>query len=194
MLAPQRKSAEARASIHGHIMAHAKAGDADDDLLARMLASRVVGLGVLPGDLGLGEPRFVALLARRFPGLSWPADAPGIDPTRLPEREDLIALMLRHAGDDEACRAEMVADMAAIVAAACMGSDHLWEDLGLWSRADLTCLMQRSFPSLAAKNDRDMKWKKFLYKQLCQEEGIYVCRAPSCEACRDYPLCFGPET
>jgi nitrogen fixation protein NifQ len=38
-----------------------------------------------------------------------------------------------------------------------------------------------------------MKWKKFLYRQLCLEEGIYVCRAPSCEVCKDYDLCFGPE-
>jgi len=53
--------------------------------------------------------------------------------------------------------------------------------------------MTRNFPVLAAKNDRDMKWKKFLYKQLCQREGIYICRAPSCEVCADYAKCFGPE-
>jgi nitrogen fixation protein NifQ len=38
-----------------------------------------------------------------------------------------------------------------------------------------------------------MKWKKFLYRQLCLEEGIYVCRAPSCDVCRDYDLCFARE-
>jgi nitrogen fixation protein NifQ len=74
-----------------------------------------------------------------------------------------------------------------------MANDHLWQDLGLWSRQDLSDLMVRNFPALAAKNDRDMKWKKFLYKQLCLQEGVYLCRAPSCAICCDYIRCFGPE-
>ena len=82
--------------------------------------------------------------------------------------------------------------MAHVVAAGCMSADHLWHDLGLWSRTDLTGLMRRNFPALAALNARDMKWKRFLYKRLCEAEGIYSCRAPSCEACTDYAACFGP--
>jgi len=82
---------------------------------------------------------------------------------------------------------------ARIVAVGCLGSDHLWQDLGLWSRAELSALMERNFPTLAAKNVHNMKWKKFLYKQLCIAEGVYVCRAPSCEVCADYDACFGPE-
>jgi nitrogen fixation protein NifQ len=74
-----------------------------------------------------------------------------------------------------------------------MGADHLWQDLGLGSRQDLSELFWRNFPALAAMNQRDMKWKKFLYKQLCFQEGIYTCRAPSCEVCVDYSSCFGPE-
>lgn len=83
--------------------------------------------------------------------------------------------------------------LAEIVACACMGMDHLWQDMGLWSRKELSELMHRNFPALAQRNDRDMKWKKFLYKQLCEQEGIYVCRAPSCDVCSDYLNCFGPE-
>ena len=30
--------------------------------------------------------------------------------------------------------------MAQVVSAGCMGSAHLWQDLGLWSRPDLTQL------------------------------------------------------
>jgi nitrogen fixation protein NifQ len=193
MLAPLRKPPLARGLIHARIMAHALDGGVEDDLLAKMLASRAVGAGALPPDLGLGPERLGALLACRFPRLPWVVDGAGADPARLPEREDLVGLMLRHAAGDGARRRAAAADMAAIVAAACMGSDHLWQDLGLWSRADLSLLMRHCFPPLAAKNDRDMKWKKFLYKQLCLEEGIYVCRAPSCEVCRDYDLCFGRE-
>ncbi|MCH2242435.1 MAG: nitrogen fixation protein NifQ, partial [Aquabacterium sp.] len=79
------------------------------------------------------------------------------------------------------------------VATASLGDDHLWQDLGLPSRAVLGELMQRCFPTLAARNTRDMKWKKFLYKQLCEREGLFICKAPSCQACSDQPLCFGPE-
>ncbi|MCK7499364.1 MAG: nitrogen fixation protein NifQ [Comamonadaceae bacterium] len=31
-----------------------------------------------------------------------------------------------------------------------------------------------------------MKWKKFLYKQLCEREEILVCKAPSCAVCCDH--------
>jgi nitrogen fixation protein NifQ len=54
-------------------------------------------------------------------------------------------------------------------------------------------MLQYNFPELAAKNEKDMKWKKFLYKQLCEAEGLYLCRAPSCDVCIDYSKCFGPE-
>ncbi len=54
-------------------------------------------------------------------------------------------------------------------------------------------MLAYNFPDLVARNSKDMKWKKFLYKQLCEAEGLYVCRAPSCEVCKDYQQCFGPE-
>jgi len=71
--------------------------------------------------------------------------------------------------------------------------NHLWQDLGLWCRADLGRLMQRNFPTLSALNVHDMKWKKFLNKQPCAAEGVHVCRAPSCEVRIDYESCSGPE-
>ena len=67
------------------------------------------------------------------------------------------------------------------------------EVLGLASRDELTRLMQVNFPELAKANTGDMKWKKFLYRQFCSREGIYVCPAPSCGECKDYAKCFGPE-
>jgi nitrogen fixation protein NifQ len=71
--------------------------------------------------------------------------------------------------------------MIGIIVASCLGNDHLWQDLGLWSRAQLSAMLHHNFPTLAVKNDKDMKWKKFLYKLLCEAEGIYICRAPSCD-------------
>ena len=112
-----------------------------------------------------------------------------IEPDRDQECSELRNLLLQHAVSDD----EETKWMAEVLVAGCMGGDHLWQDLGLWSRKDLTLLLQSNFPALAAKNDKDMKWKKFLYKQLCVAEGIYVCRSPSCEVCPDYSDCFGPE-
>lgn len=83
--------------------------------------------------------------------------------------------------------------MASIVAAACLGGSHLWRDLGMPDRASLKELLMGNFPSLVILNDRDMKWKKFFYKQLCELGGGYVCRAPSCDVCSAYSDCFGPE-
>jgi nitrogen fixation protein NifQ len=170
-------------------MAHA-AGLPNEELFAQMIASQISGTGTLPPGLGLSEKDFSALLARHFPGfqlaihdLDKHADA------RALERDDVLALLLEH----RAYKHMSEEWMAEIVTFACMGNDHLWQDLGLRSRDYLSRLMTENFPSLAAKNVHDMKWKKFLYKQLCEKDGINMCRAPTCEYCADYLTCFGPE-
>ncbi|WP_296767349.1 nitrogen fixation protein NifQ [Thiobacillus sp.] len=191
MDAPARTAPETlRSAYYDSLMAHA-AGLPNDDLFARMIASQASGSGALPPGLGLFGPDYVALLARHFPDAEppAPADRPAFDPEGMPERDDLLALLLDHiAGHDDSERR-----MAEIVVVACMGGDHLWQDLGLWSRADLSRLMNENFPALAAQNDRDMKWKKFLYRQICEREGIHVCPAPACQICVDYAKCFSSE-
>ena len=167
------------------------AGLPNDDLFARMLVSQAIGLGGLPPGLGLGQAAFTSLFKRHFPGFALPGRLAedGLDAERRAERDDLLALLREH----RAGRDPSEVWMAEIVTAACMANDHLWQDLGLWNRTDLSRLMLDNFPALAANNVKDMKWKKFLYKQLCQREGVYVCRSPSCEVCADYAKCFGPE-
>ena len=56
--------------------------------------------------------------------------------------------------------------VAAILAAGCLGDDHLWQDLGLTNREDLSEMIKRHFPGLYFKNTGNMKWKKFFYKSL----------------------------
>ncbi len=185
-------AADSRRETYSVLMSHSR-NLPNDDPLARMLATQVSGGGALPSGLGLEPEHFNTLLARHFPGLpslnAPPRLPPCWDPRLLEEQEELINLLfLRRAGQDASERW-----LSVIVATGCMANDHLWEDLGLWSRQDLSDLMIRNFPTLAARNDRDMKWKKFLYKQLCEQEGVYLCRAPSCAVCRDYSICFGPE-
>jgi len=185
------EGAGATVGLYALLMARA-AGHASDDLYARMLVSQVAARSALPAGLGLDAAAFRALMAHHFPGFSLPA--PLAHRPNLGERgaewDELHALLLEFQCGEDA-RSETW--MASIVASACMGGDHLWQDLGLWTRADLTQLMARNFPGLSALNQRDMKWKKFLYKQLCERNGVYVCRSPSCEVCVDYAKCFGPK-
>lgn len=105
------------------------------------------------------------------------------------EKDDLTRLLLEHRAGPE----PEPDWLAAIVVAACQRPNHLWEDMGYRSRADLSALFETFFPTLKARNDRDMKWKKFLYKQLCDRDDMHVCRAPTCDACDDFEACFGPE-
>lgn len=105
------------------------------------------------------------------------------------EKDDLVNL-LRQFSNPDIIEIDWI---IGIIVAGCLGNDHLWQDLGLWSRSQLSAMLQYNFPELAAKNDKDMKWKKFLYKQLCEAEGLYLCRVPSCELCTDYLKCYGSE-
>ena len=164
----------------------------NDHLLASMLASRLAGIGSMPSHLGMTASAYSEMMRMHFGGVELPLDymvEVKPDEQRIPEQDELRSLLLAHRSDPSSAGEWM----AQIVVSGCMGGDHLWQDLGLWSRKDLTVLMQTNFLQLAQKNDRDMKWKKFLYKQLCLSEGIYVCRSPSCEICPDYQACFGPE-
>lgn len=84
--------------------------------------------------------------------------------------------------------------LAGIVARRALESNHLWEDLGLAARADLTKLLSRHFGSLAEKNTRNMRWKKFLYRSLCEAEGFSMCPSPTCDACTEFDICYGDES
>jgi nitrogen fixation protein NifQ len=178
------------AGLHGLLMAKA-AGLPNDDLFARMLVSQAGANSALPAGLGLDSIQFRTLMSRHFPGFGLPStrfDAPD-QKDRRAEWDDLHQLLLEfRAGHDPSEEW-----MAIIVATACMADDHLWQDLGLWSRVDLSRLMAGNFPQLTARNVHDMKWKRFLYKQLCDREGVYVCRSPSCQVCTDYAKSFGQE-
>jgi len=185
----KQKSPAPPNTLYAELMAHA-AGLPNDELFAQMIASQISGAGALPPGLGLNEKDFATLLASHFPGVELvmrsiesSADA------RALERDDVLALLLEH----RAYKNRSEQWLAEIVTTACMASDHLWQDLGLHSRDYLSRLMTENFPSLASKNEYDMKWKKFLYKQLCEQEGINTCRSPTCEYCADYLTCFGSE-
>jgi nitrogen fixation protein NifQ len=84
-------------------------------------------------------------------------------------------------------------ELAAIIARRAQRHNHLWQDLGLRSRAELSQLMTRHFAPLARRNRSDMKWKKFFSRLLCADGTVLVCTAPSCGECDDVDSCFGDE-
>jgi nitrogen fixation protein NifQ len=86
------------------------------------------------------------------------------------------------------------ARLAAVLARRAQLPNHLWQDLGLRNRRELSWLMERHFAPLAARNAHDMKWKKFLYRTICRDTDMSLCVAPVCSECDDYDACFGDES
>lgn len=179
-----------------HLMADLLARPADADaladptrpVLASIAVGRSLGEGVLPVALGLGGARFAEFWRRYFPGPQLILIEGKHED--IPELDDIERLLL----DYRAGLRDSEAWLARIVACGCAGRDHLWQDLGLANRSELSRLMETAFPALAELNVGDMKWKKFIYRHYCQRDGIYVCPAPSCGVCIDYAKCFAPET
>ena len=107
--------------------------------------------------------------------------------------------------DDEQCLRELLwrfrtapsslnSLLSVLVSRRATRPNHLWQDLGLCARSELSRLMQRHFTLLARRNTQDMKWKKFFYRMICREDGFRMCTAPSCSECSDFANCFGDET
>ena len=107
-------------------------GDPNRALLANLLAGQAAGCGCLPADLGLGKAVFSHLLATYFPGNAFVGTARPLE--TIPEWEDLQKLLLEH----RARRSPSELLIASIVASACCGRDHLWQDLGLRKRDELS--------------------------------------------------------
>lgn len=102
------------------------------------------------------------------------------------ERQALITLLTSYRNQEDPSSEQM----AIIIATACLSSFHLWESLGLPERALLGSIIQYNFPELHAMNTENMRWKRFFYRQLCEQDGDYICRSPSCEECKSYSECF----
>jgi nitrogen fixation protein NifQ len=148
--------------------------------------------GTIEDTVGLGADDLEALATSFKPGM-----LPFLNSRRRQpevafdeEEEQLLDLFMRFRGDES----RETTWLAAILSRRCMSPNHLWQDLGLNSRVELGRLMREFFPTLAARNVLNMKWKKFFYRCLCEMEGFSLCAAPTCQQCNDYNDCFGEET
>jgi nitrogen fixation protein NifQ len=186
-----RSLASQRRLIQAELLSRPAPDAADDPnrpTLASLLAGRLCGEGILPANLGLSSAALEHLWRAYFPGPCFPLPDQALED--IPERQDLTDVLLAY----RAGRFVSETWLAFIVAQACAGRDHLWHDLGLANRDELSRLLLNAFPALARQNTGDMKWKKFIYRLYCARDGIYVCPAPSCRECADYACCFAPET
>ena len=166
----------------------------DDHVFACVVSAALTdqaatGLALTDG-LGLTRAETAALFQARFPLSAAPLclERAG-DPTREME-ENLLRDMLASYG---AGRGAESGWLAAIVARRAMGDDHLWQDMGLSNRGEVSRLLARHFPALHAANVKNMRWKKFFYRRLCELDGFSLCAAPHCSVCADFASCFGDE-
>lgn len=166
-----------------------------DYWLRRLLTLYESGAASFPYHMGLSTAAWRALLAQ----MRWSAAS------LTPAHQQRLILLTELQSDRKAeydqlanwLREHLVEDAAPlhrIIASASLGFNHLWQDLGLDSRAELRELMTDCFPSLVALNVNNMRWKKFFYRQRClHSEGELVCRSPSCDDCCEWAHCFAPE-
>lgn len=108
-----------------------------------------------------------------------------------PGRQELDLIDILSMNAASASRFEML--LARMIARRALRPNHLWQDLGLRQRGELSELMRCHFPRLARRNAQDMKWKKFFYRMMCSAEGFSLCAAPVCGECDDFEDCFGAE-
>jgi nitrogen fixation protein NifQ len=170
------------------------AGDAFDRHAFACALSIAVGDDgrLLTEALGLPAASIDQLCDMFFPGarsllpLAPPDAGAGKDALEEPDLRQLLV--------DHRSRGVIEEDwLAAIIARRSLRPNHLWQDLGLFNRSDLGRLLHRHFEPLAKRNVRDMKWKKFFYRELCMRDDVLVCKAPVCDACSDFVHCFGDE-
>ncbi len=161
--------------------------DALDLLVIRCGLAVSQQLGARPLVRGLGPEAFAAMCAACVPGEALEngaAERPVFD-----EFEELFELLMEHAAPLD----QTGIWLSAVIATAAQRDNHLWQDMGLPSRRELSSILRQRFPTIAALNTGDMKWKKFFYRQLCQRAGVPICKSPNCADCVDHPVCFGPE-
>jgi nitrogen fixation protein NifQ len=162
---------------------------ADTVAFARLIGARI-GSGELL-LLGLGRSELDALIARHFPGAVTRAGLPHamLWSPHWSFVSELRALLIAH----DVTVVTHPADahcLATIIAAACLRPDHLWRDLGLSGREDVTAILERHYPRLVERNVHGLRWKKFLAQEVSLAHGRAVTGAPGCPGCEDFGFCY----
>jgi nitrogen fixation protein NifQ len=166
----------------------------DRHLFACLLNVACQEAGSPSSALGLSEGDLSSLLEKFFPGisrrdLSQRNNHVEIPPTEI--NEDVLGILLNHVPTSSHPNERTTSVwLCHILATRASQPGHLWVAMGLFERPELTASIRRHLPSLAEANDQNMRWKRYLYKQVCDNNGGFMCKAPNCGVCSDYALCF----
>lgn len=166
----------------------------DGHVLACLFAIGVAesrSAGSLAEALGISGKVLRGVIEHYFPCMVSHLDAFDLDRQICVEDEEQSLRMLLQRSRSTAPISSV---LATIVARRAMRPNHLWQDLGLTDRNELSALMLRHFAPLALRNKQDMKWKKFFYRMICRDDSYRLCLAPSCSECIDFHGCFGDES
>lgn len=159
----------------------------DSVLFARLLDARI-GQGDL-NLLGLDSHALGALIDRHFVDDASLEMAKGIAAPQHPFFDELRGLLVwndvtaNEHREDARC-------LASIIAATSLRPDHLWRDLGLSGRDDVTAMLERHYPQLIARNVENLRWKKFLAQEVAHAKGEAPTCAPGCPGCEDFGFCY----
>ena len=144
--------------------------------------------------LGLSNEDFEDILNTLFPDIppgllgDYVTAAPHLAPE---QSDDILALLMAHIPNNSSgTQYKMARWLVRILTARAARPGHLWVAMGLFERPQLSAAIARHLPSLAAANHQGMRWKRYLYKQVCEQQGGRLCKAPACGLCSDYAMCF----
>lgn len=187
------------AALAYRLLRHAAPGHPDAAFFAT-----VIGKSLAHGDLarsGLAPDELEEVLTQLFPGARRSPEPALVDlPARLaayaaqglPDPRPDFTLLLRTLLDAYgAPQCATTPFVTRVLVHACLRPDHLWRDLGLTGREDVTALLTRHYPRLVARNTRNLRWKQFLAYSACEHAGLPAAAAPGCAACEDHDVCYG---
>ncbi|KWV58323.1 molybdenum processing protein [Bradyrhizobium macuxiense] len=166
--------------------------DFDRHVLASILAAAAMDGGSLVEKAGLTDHELAALLDQYFSSIELKAEQSlAYFKSNVTDEVAVVRdlLLARRSTEGDIGRW-----LAAMIARRAIEPDHLWEDLGLRNRGELSRLLSRHFAPLAACNINNMRWKRFFYRTLCEDEGLVMCTTPVCTQCNDFIVCFGDES
>ena len=163
----------------------------DRHVLASILALASTEGGNLAARAGLTEAELGEVFSHCFAARTVVSSSDGSTSlVDADEMEIVRALLMENRSSEGNCGHWL----ASMIARRAMEPNHLWEDLGLRERSELTRLIARHFSPLALRNDKNMRWKRFIYRMMCEDDGFVMCSTPVCSNCADYELCYGAET
>ncbi len=169
----------------------------DDDSFDRHVFASIISAAAMEGDAvaeraGLPADDLATLIARWFPAVR-KVTAVWCMQTSCAE-DDEIAMVRGLLLANRSTAGAAGRWLAAMIARRSMEPNHLWEDLGLRDRTELTRMLERHFFPIASRNTKNMRWKRFFYRTLCEDDGLVMCTTPVCSQCTDFALCFGDES